>query len=195
MLSLAVASTAFATESSFARRVVDAERGRVWTLAPDGVRVHARDGALLRHVPIPGWIVAGEPYGCMPDLALDRWGDAVVTSDVVPVVWKVHAATFAVTRHELVLDRETAQDVGFAALAYSARHGVFFAASFHHGTLWRVDPLLRRAQKVDLPQPLRGVCQMAVARERLCAYTPAEWQVRLAPDLRSAAARRAPCRD
>lgn len=197
---------ASAKEPRALRVAVDAERGRVWALQPDGVHVHAlHPKRKLAHVPLPGWIVAGEPDGCVPDLALDRWGDAVVTSDVVPVLWKVHAGSFSVSRHELALDADTDRDVGFAGLVRSPEHGVFFAVSFHHGTLWRIDPTLRRAEKVALSPLLHGACQLTLRPPRvrplpsrlveLCAYTPAEWTVRLSPDLRSARASRGVCLD
>ncbi|HYD55934.1 MAG TPA: hypothetical protein VEB41_03400 [Burkholderiales bacterium] len=185
-----------AMEGPVLRQVLDTARGRAWTLAPDGVHVHSLpERRKIAHLKLPGWIVAGELYGCTPDLALNEWGDAVVTSDIVPVVWKVHAGSFAVSRHELVLDRDTDREVGFAAIAWSPRHRTFLAVSFHHGTLWRIDPLLRRAQKVALSSPLPGACQLALRGTKLCVYTPQEWTVHLAPDLRSAHAARKACVD
>lgn len=192
-----------ANEPPALRVAVDPQRGRVWALRPDGVHVHAMSGRRrLAHVALPGWVVAGEPHGCLPDLALDHGGNAVVTSDVLPVVWKVDAASFTVTRRELALDADRDRDVGFAGLAWSPAHGTFFAVSFHHGTLWRIDPQLTRAQKIELSPALPGACGLIVRPRRgagapaeLCARVPNEWVIRLAPDQRSARAVRAPCLD
>lgn len=191
LLSIGISSAA-AGEHGFFRRVVDAERGRVWVLTSDGVQIESlKNGRVLGRVRLPGWTVAGEPHGCAPGLAVDEWGDAVVTSDVLPTLWKVHAATFAASRHELAVD--TDRDVGFSALGYSHVHGAFLAVSFHHGTLWRIDRQLRRAEKIALSQPLIGACQLIVRPDRVCVYTPLEWTVELSRDLRSATARRGSC--
>ena len=101
------------------------------------------------------------------------------------------------TVHPLVLDADTDKDVGFSALAYSAQHGAFIAASYAHGSLWRIDSLLERAQKISLSAPIREACGVAVrprgsqsALSRLadvCVHTPhGGWSVILAPDWRSA---------
>jgi hypothetical protein len=206
VVSLLLLDEASAKEPPALRVAVDAQRERIWALRPDGVHVYATNGRRkIAHVALPGWVVAGEPHGCLPDLALDRWGDAVVTSDILPLVWKVEAASFAVTRHELELDADRDREVGFAGLAWSPAHGAFFAISFHHGTLWRIGPQLDRAQKVDLSPPLPGACGLIVrprphgagagAATELCARVPNEWAIRLSPDQRSARAVRAACLD
>jgi hypothetical protein len=48
--------------------------------------------------------------------------------------------------------------VGFSGLAYSAKHGAYFAASRSQGSFWKVDTLLRRAQKTSLAQPQAEAC-------------------------------------
>ena len=108
------------------------------------------------------------------------------------------------TVHPLVLDADTDKDVGFSALAYSAQHGAFIAASYAHGSLWRIDSLLERAQKISLSAPVRDACGLAVrprgsqsALSRpadLCVHTPRGGSsVILAPDWRSAQVSAAPC--
>jgi hypothetical protein len=203
VVSLFLPSQPSAKEPPALRVAVDAERGRLWALRPDGVHVYAMNGRRkLAQLALPGWVVAGEPYGCLPDLALDRWGDAVVTSDILPLVWKVNAASLTVTRHELALDSDRDREVGFAGLAWSAVHGAFFAISFHHGTLWRIDPQLSRAQKVELSPLLPGACGLVLrprsrpgAATELCVRVPNEWSIRLSPDQRSARAARGACLD
>jgi hypothetical protein len=73
---------------------------------------------------------------------------------------------------------------------YSARDGAYFAVSELHGTLWRIDPLLRRAQKIALSEPVRGACLVSMQRqERISRFSRLSLDgrnVNLAPDQRSA---------
>ena len=128
------------------RTVQDASRNRVWVLERDAIYLH--EGAQKKRYELPGWTYVTEAYACSPDVTVDGQGAAVVTSNIVPVVWRVEPAKARVTRHELVLDADTGKDVGFTGLTYAADQNVFFAVSAIYGTLWRIDPLLRRAQQI-----------------------------------------------
>ena len=154
-------------------------------------------GKPRRAVELPGWHWAGEPYACAPAVAVGPRGEAVVTSNVLPVLWKVDPETLVVSVHRLQLDADTDKDVGFSGLVYSERNGAYFAVSGLHGSLWRIDPLLRRAQKVGLSQPLRSACAVSVQRQerpsvfsRLCVRGES---VSLAPDQRSGYVQPAGC--
>jgi hypothetical protein len=181
---LLAASAALAAEPL--RTVHDASRNRVWVLERDALYLH--DGAQKKRFELPGWVYVTDAYACAPDVALDAQGAAVVSSNVVPVLWRVEPAKAQVTKHELTLDADADKDVGFSGLAYAREPGVFFAVSATHGSLWRVDPLLRRAQKIPVSTALRDACGLAVDRTKvrrtvvLCAQGRA---VYLAPDQRS----------
>lgn len=186
------------------RNQVDAARGRVWWLSRNGVFVHELNRTARAEVALPGWQVAGEGYACMPDLALGPRGDAFVTSNVSPIVWRIDARTLAVTEHRLALDADQDKDVGFTGLVYSPAHGAFYAASEAHGTLWRIDPALGGAQKIAVSALIRGACGLAVGSQAatrqaektssLCVHAPqGEWLVDLAPDQRSAYVRAVAC--
>jgi hypothetical protein len=182
---LFLASTALAAEPL--RTVHDAARNRTWSLQADGVYLQGK------RFELPGWIHVGEPYACGPDLAVDAEGRAVVSSDIVPILWRVDPLKSRVTMHQLVLDADNDKDVGFSGLTYAADQGVFFAVSAVYGSLWRIDPLLRRAQKIPLSAPVRHACGLALDRTKtrrtlvLCARAPqGAWAVELAPDQRSA---------
>ena len=110
-------------------------------------------------LPLPGWQWAGAPYGCLPVLALGPRGEVVVTSDVLPKLWRVDPETLAVTVHAPALDERADRDVGFSALSYSARHGAYFAVGSTPGSLWRIDPLLRRAQAAPLAAGAAPACR------------------------------------
>ncbi|MDB5804378.1 MAG: hypothetical protein JWN73_1700 [Betaproteobacteria bacterium] len=175
----------------------DAARKRVWILAADGVHAYALGTRKeIGHAVLKDWIWAGDPYGCAPDLVLGPDGEALVSSDVSPTLWRVDPVTFAVTRNNLALDHDNDKDVGFSGLAYSPAQGAFFAISHFHGSLWRISPLLKSAQKIALTRPVPGACgrsavspAMSWSRQQpasLCVNTErGARQIRLAPDLRS----------
>jgi len=118
-----------------------------WQLGRDGV--YALDRAAPRgFVPLEGWAWAAEAYACPPDLAVGPAGEAIVTSNVMPVLWRVDAKTLAVSVHPLALDADTDKDVGFTAVAYSPEERAYFAVSAPHRSLWRIDPDLTQARKL-----------------------------------------------
>jgi hypothetical protein len=196
-------STAGAATEPSIRYQVDAANGRIWWLTREGVYLHDAKKPQKLAVPIPGWQWAGEPYGCLPALALGPNGEALVTSDVESTVWKIDPDTLAVSMHVLAPDSDLDKDVGYTALAYSSEHGAFFAVSGLHGSLWKIDSALTRAQKVALPAPMRNACGLSVAiqqkaerRNGLCVRgKQGDWSVQLASDQRSASVRAAPCTD
>jgi hypothetical protein len=172
------------------------ERARTWVLDAQGLFLEqARQPRLA--VKLPEWQWAGEPYACAPDIAIGPRGEVVVTSNVLPMLWKIDPETLAVSVHRLQLDADTDKDVGFSGLVYSERNGAYFAVSALHGSLWRIDPLLRRAQKIALSEPARGACAVSMQRHerpslfgRLCLQGKS---VNLAPDQRSAYVQTAGC--
>ena len=145
-----------------ARYQVDPARNRIWVLTPEGVFLFDVSRPERTAVPLPGWVWAGAPYGCLPDLALGPRGEAVVTSDVLPTLWRIDPDSLAVSVHALQLDADTDKDVGFTGLVFSAQHGAYFAASDSHGSRWRIDTLLRTAQKIPLSASIPQPCGLAL---------------------------------
>jgi hypothetical protein len=172
------------------------ERARAWVIDAKELFLEQADKP-RRAVTLPEWQWADQRYACAPDIALGPHGEVVITSNVLPVLWKIDAETLRVSVHRLELDADTDKDVGFSGLVYSERNGAYFAVSGLHGSLWRIDPLLRRAQKVGLSQSLRGACAVSVQRQerpsvfsRLCVRGES---VSLAPDQRSGYVQSAGC--
>jgi hypothetical protein len=172
------------------------ERARAWVIDA-GELLLGQAGKPRRVFALPDWQWAGQPYACAPDIALGPRGEVIVTSNVLPVLWKIDPETLKVSVHRLELDADSDKDVGFSGLVYSERNGAYFAVSGVHGSLWRIDPLLRRAQKIGLSQSLRGACAVSVQRQerpsvvsRLCVRGES---VSLAPDQRSAYVQSAGC--
>lgn len=178
------------------------ERARAWAI--EGKELFLEEaGKPRRAVKLPEWQWAGQPYACAPDIALGPRGEVVVTSNVLPVLWKIDPDTLAVSTHRVELDADADKDVGFSGLVYSERHGAYLGVSELTGTLWRIDPLLRRAQKVSLSEPIFGACAVSKPRQdrtnratRLCVYGPGgSWHVNFAPDQRSAYVQPGGCPD
>ena len=137
-------------DSSTIRYQVDSARGRVWWLTRDGVFLHDVTKSQRLTLVLPGWSWAGAPYSCLPDLALGPRGEAVITSDVVPTLWRIDPETLAVSVHPLALETDADKDVGFSGIVYSSEQGAFFGVSGTHGTLWMIDRSLTRAQEIPL---------------------------------------------
>ena len=136
------------------RTAQDPARKRVWVLEVDAV--YLEEGNRRQRFELPGWVHAKDIYACTPDLAVDAQGAVVVTSNVVPVVWRIEPATAQVTRHELALDADLDKEVGFTSITYARHQRAFYAFSATYGSVWRIDPQLSRAQKVrQLDAPAR----------------------------------------
>lgn len=186
--------SASATADGALRFQEDSARQRAWVLTGNGVTViDLKSRRALARVELPEWTWALEPYACAPELVLGPKGEAVISSNVVPALWRIDPVSFAVTRHEPLLDAHADKDVGFTGLAFSQAQGVFYAVS-PFGALWRIDPLLRRAQKIDVSAPMLRACGVAVRSAKsgfnrffgLCVRAPkGGFTVNLAPDRRS----------
>ncbi len=169
------------------------QRARAWVINAKGLFLE-QAGTATRAVMLPGWQWAGEAYACAPDIAIGPRGEAVVTSNVLPVLWRIDPETLAVSMHRLELDADIDKDIGFSGLVYSERNGAYFAVSGLHGSLWRIDPRLRRAQKIAAGDRVHGACAISTQSQerpsrlrRLCLHGNGEsWAVNLAPDQRSA---------
>ena len=189
------------------RYQVDAGRERVWWLTADGVFVNHARASGKTSVPLPGWTWAAAPWSCIPDMALGPRGEAVVTSNVVPVVWRIDPDTLAVSEHPLALDADGDKDVGFTGLTYSPEHEAYFAVSGAHGTLWKIDAQLRRGEKIALSIPIHSACRVAMsphvvsqasgrAAVGVCVSgAERNWTVDLVPAHRSGYVRKTACTD
>jgi hypothetical protein len=135
-------------QASEMRYRVDAARHRVWLLSGEGVLVDDADAPRRITVSLPEWQWLRPPLGCPPDLALGPGGEAVVTSNVLPTLWRIDPETLAVSVHPLALDSDRDKDVGFSRLVYSSRDAAFFAVGAFDGSVWSIDARLASARKV-----------------------------------------------
>ena len=132
--------------------------GRTWSLGRDGV--HAPGSAGIQLIVLPGWHWASEGYTCPPTLAVGPAGEAVVTSNVIPTLWKVHPVTLRVTAHPLELDSDREKDIGFSALRYVPGENAWIAFSAAQGSTWRIDANFTRAQKLAENPAWRTRCDI-----------------------------------
>jgi hypothetical protein len=189
------------------RARIDVARERVWVLTWSGVELYdAKARQKLARVLLPDWSRARKLNTCPPDLVVGAKGEALISSNAVPTLWRIDPTTFSVNKHEPVPDKEDERkEIGFSALAYSPQQGVYFAMSTSHGLLWRIDPLFRRAQNIPLSAPIRGGCGLDVITRApggrasrflgLCVRSDRkEWTINLAPDQRSGYVLEARCK-
>lgn len=183
------------------RAKMDESRARVWTLQESGIVLFsASSHTILRLVSLPGWIWAREPFAYPPDLAIAPNGDVFVSSNVIPVIWRIDTVTFQVSQHDLAVD-DKGKDIGFSAMAFSTQQAALFAINGLDGSLWRIDSTLKRAHRIPLSVPIRGAYGLAVKSGTrmsrigdLCALSEqGEWTVYFAPDYRSGYVRAEPC--
>jgi len=151
------------------RYQLDRARNRAWFLTRDGVVLYEAAKGRRVTVALPEWTWAGEPHGCFPDLALGPKGEVVVTSDVLPILWRIDPESLVVSVHPIALNTQAHRDVGFSRLVYLPQHAAFLAARPGIGTLWKIDPLLTKAQEVPLSAPTSDACGGAV-RQRVYPF-------------------------
>jgi hypothetical protein len=129
------------------------------------VFVHEVGRAERKQVELPGWHWADQSFACVPDLALGPRGEAVITSNVSPTLWRIDPETLAVSVNHLVLDADQDKDIGFSGLVWSVAQNAFFGVSEVHGSLWRIDAALKSASKVTMSAQTRGACGLAVGMQ------------------------------
>ena len=139
----------------------DAERNLLWMLDHQGVAIYNNtSGRLVQRIALPGWVVAGRQFGCPPDLALDSSGTAIVSSNVLPVLWRIEPVRFEVDQVALALDADQDKDVGFSGLSF-APDGALVAVASSLGSLWRINLHAASAEKIRSFAPVRGACEAA----------------------------------
>jgi hypothetical protein len=161
VLAAALLAACTSPEETALRVRPDAERNLLWTLDLQGVAIYNNtSGRLVQRVELPGWVVAGRQFGCPPDLVVDSSGAAIVSSNVLPVLWRIEPMRFEVSMLTLALDTDQDKDVGFSGLTF-ARDGALLAVGSSFGSLWRIDLRAASAAKLRSFAPVRGACEAA----------------------------------
>ena len=140
----------------------DPARNRLWVLDPSGLTLRdSLNGRQLRHVSLPELFLAAGDRVCRPDIAFDAAGTVFVSSDVLPVIWRVDPQRFEVTRIEIALETDADKDVGFTGLSF-AGDGIVIAAGTTFASIWRIDLNAARASKVAAYPASGRACDPAV---------------------------------
>jgi hypothetical protein len=130
------------------KSLADGAGKRVYVLVRDGVEV--RDAGSWRKVAfvtLADWVWVGEKYSCPPDIAFAPEGDILVTSNVIPAVWRIDRRTLATTVHKPVLEQDQGRDTGFIGMRWS-RNLRAYAAVSGSGATWHVDSSLSRGRRM-----------------------------------------------
>jgi sugar lactone lactonase YvrE len=129
---------AFAGSPEVLAAMTHRARGERWDLRASSVVVRGPSG-VARAIELPGATVSGSRDSCPPDLLLDRSGAAYVSSNAMPVIWRIDPASHAVERLEIRLEEDADRDIGFSRLAWGTSGRTMYAASSPPGALWRID--------------------------------------------------------
>jgi hypothetical protein len=148
-------------DTSVIRHQADTARDRIWSLTRDGVALQVRAKPGRTAIELPGWVWAHAPWACPPDLAIGPKGEAVITSNVAAVLWRIDPETLAVTVHPIALGSDTHRDFGFSKLAYSREKGVFIAVSDTFASTWEIDAQLATARKLAGSGPVSSPCRFS----------------------------------
>ena len=93
---------------------------------------------------------------------MDVAGHVIVSSNIAPTLWRIHAESLDAERLDIALDADNDKDVGFTGLLSTSRDHVY-AISAIHGSLWRIDLNARRGTKLQMALPLKGACALGFA--------------------------------
>ncbi len=151
---------------------VDIQRGRYWMLGGDHVSVYGvADKRLIRKIVLPGWNVAD--FMNVPDMALDRSGAALISSNIVPMLWRIDPESFKVTRMDITLQTKENWDIGFTGLAFAA-DGTLFGVTALAASLWTIKPDEAKATPIELsaPAPVLGARALWVSYQAIPGASP-----------------------
>lgn len=119
-----------------------------WELQWDSVSLHdAATSQFIRRFPLEGAAQSSSRDLCPPGIVVAPGGVAYVTSNVQPVLWRVHSATGHVERLELEVDSDREKDFGFTGLDLAADGVTLYGMSSTDGATWRLDTAAGKAFK------------------------------------------------
>lgn len=142
----------------------DTQHNRLWVLSLENVRVYdiaKNRKTLLRQIAMPKWSVVPFDFACMPDMALDAFGSAFISSNAQPKILRIDGDSFELKEHEIVLQGKEQWDLGFGALAF-AQDGTLLALSSPVGLLWSIDVGKASARMVEQNTSFRDVCELTM---------------------------------
>ena len=131
----------------------DEKRQRTWVLSAEGLYLHDSSGAVeLRRFALPGWIHVIRSQACPPDMTIDDAGAVLVSSNIVPRLWRVTPSAVEVTDLALEQPEDRGKDFGFTGLELMPR-GLLRAKSAIGESRWTIDPVAGVASRLSPRNP------------------------------------------
>ena len=93
---------------------------------------------LGKAVVLAGWIAANVPHVGEPACVVEPQGTVLMSSNVMPDLWRIDAHTGAVERLSILLADNPGRDIGFTELRLVGTRGLR-ATSAIDGTRWWID--------------------------------------------------------
>jgi hypothetical protein len=135
----------------------DELRDRTWVLRADALYLYEhRHATQARRFALPGWVYVTPRSACEPDLLVEAGGTVIVSSNIVPKLWRIDPEASSAVELELELQPETHKDFGFTTLRF-AEHGALHAGSSIDRSRWQIDLSNRRAIKLE--GSVAGACE------------------------------------
>ena len=134
----------------------DLVRNRLWVLTLEEVRVYttaATGKKLIRKIALPNWSVVGFRNVCMPDMALDRAGSAVISSNGQARLLRIDADRLDLKDYAISFNEREGLDIGFGALTFAA-DGTLFARTTPGGLWWKIDITKASAIMIEVNKKL-----------------------------------------
>ena len=141
------------------RTASDSHRSYQWELAWDSVALYEGSrSTLIRRLPLAGATQSGARNSCPPELAIGPTGSAYVTSNILPVLWRIDPASMRVERLDFSVEDDPLRDFGFTGLGWSADGSTLYATSTVDGAAWHLDPATLRATRIGQPGAANRDC-------------------------------------
>ena len=127
----------------------DELRDRTWILRGDALYSYEYGpGGTSRRFALPGWIHVSARNACAPDVFIEAGGSVIVSSNIVPSLWRVDPTVANAVELSMEVSPATRKDFGFASLQ-TTENGELHGRGSIDRSLWLVDLANRSAIQLD----------------------------------------------
>lgn len=131
------------------RALADSNGAHRWELQWESLSLYdAATSRLIRRFPLEGAAQSSARGMCPPDIVEGAAGAVYVTSNIQPVLWRVHPGAARAEKLDLAIDQDHSRDFGFTGLSISADGSTLYGVSSTDGAAWRLEPRAAKAYKV-----------------------------------------------
>jgi len=96
---------------------------------------------------LSGWIEVADPHAAPPGVLVEQ-GEIVISSNIVPDLWRLRAGTGRFERVPITVEPTQVRDIGFTMLRRAA-DGSIHARHSIDASLWRIDLEQGHARRLD----------------------------------------------